>query len=83
MSKQVYDFAIKKMPKQGRSQATFNAVIEACARLLAQSGYQNLTTNHAQEQPNYNWGTKSKIIQRSADFSHDFFFAFILDLIIG
>ena len=46
MSKQVYDFAIKKMPKQGRSQATFNAVVEACARLLAQSGYQNLTTNH-------------------------------------
>jgi len=37
---------LKKRPQQPRSQATFDAIVDACARLLAQRGYGALTTNH-------------------------------------
>ncbi|RJF94538.1 TetR/AcrR family transcriptional regulator [Oleomonas cavernae] len=42
---QVIDLAPKKRPKQSRSQASFEAVVEACARLLRGGGYDTLTTN--------------------------------------
>lgn len=43
---QVYDLTIKKRPKQQRAQATFDAIVEACAKLLIEQGYAATTTNH-------------------------------------
>lgn len=40
------NFQPKKLPKQARSRATFDAAVEACARLLVERGYVALTTNH-------------------------------------
>lgn len=40
------DFEPKKLPKQQRSKATFDAIVEACTRLLAERGYAKTTTNH-------------------------------------
>jgi AcrR family transcriptional regulator len=39
------DFALKKRPKQARACATFDAVVEAAARILANEGYAALTTD--------------------------------------
>lgn len=47
--RQAFDFALRKVPRQARSQATFDAVVEACARLLGEMGYQAVTTNHVAE----------------------------------
>jgi AcrR family transcriptional regulator len=38
--------APKKLPSQRRSQVTFDALVEACARLLPERGYAGTTTNH-------------------------------------
>lgn len=38
-------FTIKKRPKQARAVATFDAVVEAAARILGQEGYAALTTD--------------------------------------
>lgn len=46
MTEQVADFSPKKWPKQQRSRITFEALVEACARLLAQRGYVGVSTNH-------------------------------------
>lgn len=35
----------RKLPRQARSRATVEAILEACARLLAQTGYAGLSTN--------------------------------------
>ena len=43
---QALDLLMKKRPTQGRSRATVEAVLEATAQLLAESGYAALTTNH-------------------------------------
>ena len=43
------DFEPKKVPKQARSRATFDAIVEACARLLVERGFGSLTTNHIAE----------------------------------
>jgi AcrR family transcriptional regulator len=40
------DLAPRKLPRQARSRATFDAVVEACARLLAEGELAGLTTNH-------------------------------------
>lgn len=40
------DFAPKKLPAQARSQATFDAIVEACTGLLPRLGYAGTTTNH-------------------------------------
>lgn len=40
------DFAPKKFPAQRRSRDTFEALIEACTRLLPEQGYAGTTTNH-------------------------------------
>lgn len=34
------------MPRQRRSQATFDSILDAAARILERSGYDGLTTNH-------------------------------------
>ena len=40
------DFSLRKRPAQARSQATFDAVVQACGALLPQLGYNGITTNH-------------------------------------
>lgn len=42
---QTIDLKVKKRPKQARAQATFTAMLDACIRVLCQSGYAGLTTN--------------------------------------
>ncbi len=42
---QAVDLAPKKLPKQSRSQASFEAIVEACARLMRGGSYDALTTN--------------------------------------
>ncbi|ABS62121.1 transcriptional regulator, TetR family [Parvibaculum lavamentivorans DS-1] len=44
------DFAPKKWPKQARSHVSFNAIVDAAARLLRENGYEALTTNRIAEQ---------------------------------
>jgi AcrR family transcriptional regulator len=43
---QPFDFAVKKRPSQRRSQATFDAIVQACALVLVDRGYAGTTTNH-------------------------------------
>jgi AcrR family transcriptional regulator len=40
------DLEPKKWPRQARSRATFDAILEACARLLAEQPLASITTNH-------------------------------------
>ncbi len=40
------DFAPKKLPAQGRSRETFEALVGACTRLLPERGFAGTTTNH-------------------------------------
>lgn len=40
------EFAPKKIPAQRRSRDTFEALVEACTRLLPEQGYAGTTTNH-------------------------------------
>lgn len=54
---QVTDYKPKKWPKQARSKASFDAMIEAAARLLAESGYEALTTNRIAERAGVSIGT--------------------------
>ena len=44
--RQVPEVALKKRPSQRRAQVTFDAIVDACARLLPVRGYAGVTTNH-------------------------------------
>jgi len=44
------DLKPKKRPKQARSRASFDAIVDAAARLLRERGYEALTTNRIAEQ---------------------------------
>lgn len=46
---QDFDLKMKKEPRQARSKATVSAIVEACARILAQQGYGALSTNEIAE----------------------------------
>lgn len=46
---QALDLAPRKLPSQARSRATFDAIVEACTRLLPRLGYAGTTTNHVAE----------------------------------
>jgi len=48
------DLAPKKRPLQARSQATFDALVEACTWLLPRRGYAGTTTNHIAERAGVN-----------------------------
>ncbi|MCF4165940.1 TetR/AcrR family transcriptional regulator [Zavarzinia compransoris] len=48
---------MKKRPGQGRSRATVEAVLEATAQLLAETGYGALTTNHIAERAGVSIGS--------------------------
>ncbi len=43
------DFEPKKLPRQPRAKATFDAIVDACARLLPVRGYAGVSTNHIAE----------------------------------
>ena len=47
----------RKVPKQARSRETFDAVLEACARLLREGDYAAVTTNHIAERAGVSIGT--------------------------
>ncbi|MCR5881068.1 TetR/AcrR family transcriptional regulator [Phenylobacterium sp. J367] len=47
----------RKWPRQARSQATFAAILDACARMLAQGPYDALTTNAIAERAGVSIGT--------------------------
>jgi len=53
----VTEFKPKKLPKQARSRASFDAVIEAAAQLLNGGTYEALTTNHIAERAGVSIGT--------------------------
>ena len=46
---QGFEFTVRKRPTQVRAQATFDALVESCARLLPELGYEGLTTNAVAE----------------------------------
>jgi AcrR family transcriptional regulator len=46
---QGFEITPRKRPTQARAQATFDALVEACARLLPELGYERLTTNAISE----------------------------------
>ena len=43
---QAFELTPKKWPKQARSRATFDALVEACTLVLPKLGYAGTTTNH-------------------------------------
>lgn len=49
--------APRKLPRQARSQATVEAIIRACAKLLASDCYNSLTTNSISERAGVSIGT--------------------------
>jgi AcrR family transcriptional regulator len=42
---QDHEITPRKLPTQSRAQATFDALVQACTRLLPELGYERLTTN--------------------------------------
>jgi AcrR family transcriptional regulator len=46
---QARDFEPKKLPSQRRARDTFDALVDACTRLLPERGYAGTTTNHIAE----------------------------------
>jgi AcrR family transcriptional regulator len=53
----VPDHKPRKLPRQARSRASFDAVVEACARLLREQGYAATTTNQIAERAGVGVGT--------------------------
>lgn len=47
----------RKLPRQARSQATFEAIVDACGQLLASGSYEALTTNSISERAGVSIGT--------------------------
>lgn len=47
----------RKLPRQARSQATFEAIVDACGQLLATGAYESLTTNSISERAGVSIGT--------------------------
>ncbi len=54
---QAIEYQPKKRPVQQRSKMTFNAIVDATARLLKESGYRELTTNRIAEVAGVSIGT--------------------------
>jgi len=51
------DLAPRKLPRQRRARATVEAILDACAQILANSSYEALTTNHVSERAGVSIGT--------------------------
>lgn len=54
---ELFDPKPRKWPKQGRSQATFDAILDATARILVERGFDALTTNGVAERAGASIGT--------------------------
>ncbi|MEQ1439122.1 TetR/AcrR family transcriptional regulator [Fontimonas sp. SYSU GA230001] len=54
---QVADLQAKKQPRQARARATFDAIVEAGAQLLAAEGYAAVTTNRVAERAGVSIGS--------------------------
>ncbi len=57
MSKQLIDLQYKKTPKQARSKATVDAIIQASAQILLEKGYAGVSTNLAAERAGVSIGS--------------------------
>lgn len=53
----VVDLVPRKLPKQGRSRATVDAILDACGQILLQTGYDAATTNRISERAGVSIGT--------------------------
>lgn len=51
------DLEPRKLPRQARSRATFNAIVDACGEVLATTPYEALTTNIISERAGVSIGT--------------------------
>jgi AcrR family transcriptional regulator len=49
--------APRKLPRQARSRETFDAIVDACARILRTRDYARVTTNHVAERAGVSIGT--------------------------
>jgi AcrR family transcriptional regulator len=47
----------RKLPRQARSRASFDAILDGCARVLERGGYESLTTNRVAEAAGVGIGT--------------------------
>src|SRR5262245_9048281 len=47
----------RKLPRQARSRASFDAILDGCARVLERGGYESLTTNGVAEAAGVGIGT--------------------------
>jgi AcrR family transcriptional regulator len=47
----------RKLPRQARSRASFDAILDGCARILERGGYESLTTNRVAEVAGVGIGT--------------------------
>ncbi len=54
---QGFEITPRKRPTQARARSTFDALVEACAQLLPQLGYEKLTTNAIAERAGASIGT--------------------------
>jgi AcrR family transcriptional regulator len=54
VKRQVFELRPRKLPAQRRSQQTFDAIVDACTRLLPILGYAGTTTNHIAERAGVN-----------------------------
>jgi AcrR family transcriptional regulator len=54
---QGFEITLRKRPTQARARSTFDAIVEAGARLLPQLGYEKLTTNAIAERAGASIGT--------------------------
>jgi AcrR family transcriptional regulator len=53
----VPDWQPRKLPRQARSRASFDAILGGCARVLEHGGYESLTTNRVAEAAGVGIGT--------------------------
>jgi AcrR family transcriptional regulator len=53
----VPDWKPRKLPRQARSRASFEAILGGCARVLERGGYESLTTNRVAEAAGVGIGT--------------------------
>ncbi len=51
------DLKVKKLPRQARAKATFDAIVESAARLLVDEGYAAVTTNRVAERAGVSIGS--------------------------
>ncbi|MDC3954703.1 TetR/AcrR family transcriptional regulator [Polyangium jinanense] len=57
MTSKAFDPQPRKWPRQGRSRATFDALLDATARILEDHGYEELTTNAVAQRAGASIGT--------------------------